>query len=215
MAADGGAELGGVRLAIGGTGEGIVGWTLRDLASVDLDGLPTSRSEDAGRPAPPTTAGEHPLGAIGVDHVVIATTSLDRTGAALAAAGLPLRRINEAKGPAGPARQGFVRAGAAIVEPSNHPPPWGTAAQRRRASGDWCSSSTISTRLPRCWAKRSEARVMPSSRTAHRDRAPGGRARHGGRAHHGGAGVMESLRGKLLIASPRSPTPTSAARWCW
>ena len=56
---------------------------------------------------------DHPLGAIGVDHVVVATDSLERTCGAIAdATGAPLRRVREV----GEMRQGFHRLGGLIVE---------------------------------------------------------------------------------------------------
>jgi hypothetical protein len=54
----------------------------------------------------------HPNGAVALDHVVVVTPDFDRTAAALAAAGLPLRRIRDAGG----FRQGFRRLGPAILE---------------------------------------------------------------------------------------------------
>jgi hypothetical protein len=55
---------------------------------------------------------EHPNGAVALDHVVVVTPDFDRTAAALAAAGLPLRRIRDAGGFC----QGFRRLGPAILE---------------------------------------------------------------------------------------------------
>ena len=53
---------------------------------------------------------EHPLGAIGLDHVVVTTDSLERTCAAIeAATGAPLKRVREV----GEIRQGFHRLGGA------------------------------------------------------------------------------------------------------
>ena len=54
----------------------------------------------------------HPNGAVGIDHVVVATPDFDRTAAALDAAGLGLRRVRDAGG----FRQGFRRLGPAILE---------------------------------------------------------------------------------------------------
>jgi hypothetical protein len=56
--------------------------------------------------------GEHPNGAIALDHVVILTPDFDRTAAALADRRMPLRREAERNG----ARQGFRRLGPAIME---------------------------------------------------------------------------------------------------
>jgi hypothetical protein len=89
---------------------GIVGWALSGLAEpvADIDGLPTQCVE----PGPPIFA-EHPSGAIGLDHVVVTTDSLERTcGAIEATTGAPLRRVREV----GAMRQGFHRMGGLIVE---------------------------------------------------------------------------------------------------
>ena len=89
---------------------GIVGWALSGLAEVasEIDGLPTAVVD----PGPPIFA-EHPAGAIGLDHVVVTTDSLERTCQAIeAATGAPLRRVREA----GTMRQGFHRMGGLIVE---------------------------------------------------------------------------------------------------
>ena len=103
-----------MRLQLGAPGErGIVGWRVRGLprSVCSVDGLATEASDAPERdPAPPET---HELGVAGVDHVVVATPDLERTFAALDAAGLELRRVREA----GPdARQGFYRLGPCILE---------------------------------------------------------------------------------------------------
>jgi hypothetical protein len=113
-------ELAGVQLRLGGDGEGIVSWTLRGIAPTPaVDGLTTKvidqpvGGEAAGghqgdQPAPAA----HPNGAIALDHVVILTPDFDRTADAVAAAGMPLRRLAERNG----ARQGFRRLGPGIME---------------------------------------------------------------------------------------------------
>jgi catechol 2,3-dioxygenase-like lactoylglutathione lyase family enzyme len=108
-------------------GRGLVGWSLRDIQSLDLDGLPTSRS-DAATPAEAPT---HPNGITGLDHVVAISSDLDRTVAALVAAGLDLRRIREEPTPAGAPRQAFFRLGSAILEVVQEPP-----EATERAGGD-------------------------------------------------------------------------------
>src|SRR5207248_1668394 len=50
---------------------------------------------------------------VGLDHVVVTTPDFDRSSAALAEAGLELRRVREAPGGV---RQGFRRLGPAILE---------------------------------------------------------------------------------------------------
>ena len=111
---DGVCRVGTVALRLAGpdAGRGLVGWSLRGLASRDLDGLPTALSASAERPA----AGIHPNGVVSLDHVVAFTPDLDRTVAALQRAGLDLRRVREEPTPAGAPRQAFFRLGAEILE---------------------------------------------------------------------------------------------------
>ena len=97
---------------------GLAGWSLRGIESHDLDGLPTARSE---RP-PPDPAPPHPNGIAALDHVVAISSDLDRTVAALTAAGLDLRRVREEPTPAGAPRQAFFRLGATILEVVQEPP---------------------------------------------------------------------------------------------
>ena len=106
-----------IRLAGREAGRGLTGWLLRDIASTDLDGLPTTRSD---RP-PPTDGREHSNGLTTLDHVVAITPALDRTVAALKNAGLDLRRIREEPTPAGAPRQAFFRLGAIILEVVQEP----------------------------------------------------------------------------------------------
>jgi catechol 2,3-dioxygenase-like lactoylglutathione lyase family enzyme len=107
-----------VRLAGSEAGRGVVGWSLRRIASTELDGLPTARSE---RPAP-RSAPDHPNGIAGLDHVVAIAPDLDRTVTALRGAGLDLRRIRKEPTPAGAPRQAFFRLGEAILEVVQEPP---------------------------------------------------------------------------------------------
>ena len=106
---------------------GLVGWSLRGIDSTDLDGLPTTRS-DATAPEGLTA---HPNGISGLDHVVAISTDLERTVAALEAAGLDLRRIREEPTPAGAPRQAFFRLGGTILEVVQEPP-----EATERAGGD-------------------------------------------------------------------------------
>jgi hypothetical protein len=126
-----------------GPGSGLLGWTLRGIASAELDGLPTRSAGEApaaspvspvspaataslaSSASPAATArspGEepravpHPNGVTALDHVVAIAPALDRTVAALQAAGLDLRRIREQPTPAGAPRQAFFRLGDAILE---------------------------------------------------------------------------------------------------
>jgi hypothetical protein len=120
-----GFELDGDRVQIGGVfirlagddarperSPGILEWSLRGLASCELDGLASTRS--LAPPAPPAPA--HPNGIVAIDHVVAMTPALDRSVEALRRAGLDLRRIREQPSPAGAPRQAFFRLGAEILE---------------------------------------------------------------------------------------------------
>jgi hypothetical protein len=106
-----------LRLAGAGAGRGLLSWSLRAIASTELDGLPTARS-DSPLPAP---AAAHPNGVLAVDHIVVMSPALDRTVAALQAAGLDLRRIREQPTPAGAPRQAFFRLGEEILEVVQEP----------------------------------------------------------------------------------------------
>jgi hypothetical protein len=106
-----------IRFAGAAAGRGIVGWSLRGLASVELDGLPTTRSVRELR-AP---AAVHPNGVLAIDHVVAMSPALDRSVAALEQAGLDLRRIRDQPTPAGAPRQAFFRLGEEILEVVQEP----------------------------------------------------------------------------------------------
>jgi hypothetical protein len=111
--------LGEVRVRPAGeeAGRGLVGWSLREVAATDLDGLATSRSDSP--PPPPPAA--HPNGVTALDHVVVISPDLDRTIGALEAAGLDLRRVREEPTPAGAPRQAFFRIGSPILEVVQEP----------------------------------------------------------------------------------------------
>lgn len=108
-------------------GRGLSGWSLREVDSLELDGLPTASS---GRP-PPDSAPAHPNGIASLDHVVAISSDLDRTMAALEGAGLDLRRVREEPTPAGAPRQAFFRLGSTILEVVQEPP-----EATERAGGD-------------------------------------------------------------------------------
>jgi hypothetical protein len=112
-------ELGSVRVRLvgSGAGRGIVGWSLRELETTDLDGLPTERSS-----APPAQGAPQPNGVVAIDHVVAFTPRLERTRAALEAAGLNFRRLREEATPGGGGHQAFFRLGELILEVVEAPP---------------------------------------------------------------------------------------------
>ncbi len=121
--------VGDVRICLAGSGagKGLVGWTLREIGSTELDGLPTAQSD---RP-PPSERPVHPNGVTELDHVVAITPALDRTVEVLQEAGLDLRRIREEPTPAGAPRQAFFRLGSTILEVVQEP-----AEATERAGGD-------------------------------------------------------------------------------
>ncbi len=127
--------LGDVRVRLAGTdaGKGLCGWSLRDAASTEIDGLSTSHSE---REAPPP-APAHPNGITAIDHVVVITPDLERTVAAVEAAGAELRRIREEPTPAGAPRQAFFRLGAPILEVVQEPGDVVERAGRDRPAFFW------------------------------------------------------------------------------
>jgi catechol 2,3-dioxygenase-like lactoylglutathione lyase family enzyme len=126
-----GVRLGSVRVRLAGDGArsgsapAFVGWSLHDVSSSELDGLPTTRADGASAtPAartPQGRSGQHPNAITAIDHVVVMTPALDRTVAALSAAGLQLRRIREEPTPAGAPRQAFFRLGDEILEVVQEP----------------------------------------------------------------------------------------------
>ena len=111
---DGGlCEVGGVRIRLEGPGRGrgIVAWSVRGARTLELDGLPTSESED-----PPAAGGRHPNSVVSIDHLVVITPDLDRTTALLRDSGFDLRRVREGPTPGGSRRQAFFRMGELILE---------------------------------------------------------------------------------------------------
>jgi hypothetical protein len=106
-----------IRLTGAESGKGLSGWSLREVESTELDGLPTSRSDRQ----PPSERSEHPNGIVALDHVVAITPALERTVARLQGAGLDLRRIREQPTPAGAPRQAFFRLGTTILEVVQQP----------------------------------------------------------------------------------------------
>jgi hypothetical protein len=116
--ADGRCRIGQVELVLAGdqgqsrSGSGVLAWSWRDLASAELDRLPTTVSKRA----PADRAPEHPNGVLAIDHVVAVSPAFDRSVAAMQAAGLDLRRVREEPTPAGAPRQAFFRLGSEILE---------------------------------------------------------------------------------------------------
>lgn len=146
---DGTASIGSVRVRLGaGAGRRITSWSLRDLSSTKLDGLPTEPSD-----APVVqTAAAHANGAGRIDHVVAFSPDLERTIAALRSAGLDFRRLREGPTPAGAQRQAlarsadgsairrapqqaFFRVGEAILDVVEHPPGTPVAEDRSAPAG--------------------------------------------------------------------------------
>jgi hypothetical protein len=110
---DDACQIGTVRVRLDSrAGKRIVSWSLRGCAAEVLDGLAATPSSSEPREA----AEPHPNGVTAIDHVVAFSPDLDRTVAALEAAGLDLRRVREEPTPAGAPRQAFFRLGDVILE---------------------------------------------------------------------------------------------------
>lgn len=108
-----------IRFAPEAPGGGLSGWSLHGVAEgAQLDGLATTSSGGEPRERAPA----HPNGIVGIDHVVAISPDLDRTVAALEAAGLDLRRVRDEPTPAGAPRQAFFRLGTVILEVIQEPP---------------------------------------------------------------------------------------------
>ena len=110
---DGTAWIGGIGLYVTGADvpPRLASWTLLDCpeAVTSIDGLATEHTDDLAE----LPAQHHALGATSFDHVVVMTSSIERTcGEIERRTGEPLKRIREA----GPVRQGFHRLGSMIVE---------------------------------------------------------------------------------------------------
>ena len=101
-----------VRFTDQDAGRGILGWSLREIQSTELDGLPTRISEQP----PPAQSVAHPNGTLSIDHVVAFSPAFERSVKALQAAGLDLRRVRDEPTPAGAPRQAFFRLGQEILE---------------------------------------------------------------------------------------------------
>ena len=118
---DGALEVGSVRFRLAGpeAGRGIAAASARELVAERPDGLPLSVSSEPPR-EPRSRA--HPNGVVSLDHLVAFSPSLERTIAALEAAGLELRRTREEPTPAGAPRQAFFRLAEVILEVIQAPP---------------------------------------------------------------------------------------------
>ena len=118
VADDGTCQIGTVRVRLVGRDDGRKGirsWGVRDLPGAvdEIDGVPTRPGAGAGDPGPPPA---HPNGATIIDHAVLASPDIDRTVAALVAAGLEPRRERNSGTYGAPMRQVFFRMGEVILE---------------------------------------------------------------------------------------------------
>jgi hypothetical protein len=101
---DGIAAVGEEQLHLTGQGGGILSVTAPGVTTDHPDGLTLNQGSDPFR----RVEGSHPNGALGIDHLVVLTGSLDRTVAALEGAGLDLRRRTDG--------MAFLRLGSYILE---------------------------------------------------------------------------------------------------
>ena len=122
--------LGDVRVRFTGDGRGVTGWTVVDPdldgGPMDLDGLPTEIVTDHA----PTGATAHENGTVGLDHIVVSTSDIERTTAAFATIGVEPRRTRDTTVGDAPLRQRFFRMGT-IVEVIGPPEPEPTGGPAR------------------------------------------------------------------------------------
>lgn len=104
---------------------GVVAWTLEHPAPRTVDGLV---HDDVGDPAPPTT---HPNGAQAVDHVVVGTSDIERTTAALAELGVTPRRTVEGIRDGSDTVFRFFLLGTCLLEVIGPPEPTGSGRPAR------------------------------------------------------------------------------------
>jgi hypothetical protein len=117
--------LGELLIELTGEGGGVGALEVEGLRTSHPDGLPIVPAS-VERPAAAPTRRTHALGAVGVDHLVALTGELDRTAAALAEAGLDLRRRRTP--PEAPVPQAFFNLATTVLELAEaHDPPrfWG------------------------------------------------------------------------------------------
>lgn len=113
-------RIGGVLVALDpAAGRGLHGWTLRaeQPLAATIDGIPTRTTDGDSASAGPT----HPNGALGLDHVVVATPAIGRTLAALEACGMELRATRRGGTADHPVEQAFVWAGEVLLELVSRP----------------------------------------------------------------------------------------------
>ena len=129
-------DVGEVGITLAGTAKGgrIREWRVSDLASTELDGLPTAQAEAERRSL---GSAPHRNGVTRIDHVVAFSPDLDRTVGVLRAAGLDLRRIREGPTAAGAQRQAFFRVGEPVLEVIEHPPTTPAAADLDAPARFW------------------------------------------------------------------------------
>ena len=109
-----------------GTGKGVRAWAVEGIDG-PVDGLPAI---DLPPVEPADAALLHPNGTTAIDHVVVMTPDVDRTVAALEAAGLEARRVREAASGGRPIRQVFFRLGQPVLEVVGPPEPSGDGPAR-------------------------------------------------------------------------------------
>ena len=111
---DGICSLGDVSLRLEPTLDpGLHSWGIRGCAAEgDIDGIPTIHDDDSADAT--SDADSSIIDVLGVDHVVVFTSDLERTSREVSrVTGEPLKRIRDA---GGGVRQGFHRLGTVIVE---------------------------------------------------------------------------------------------------
>ncbi|HUR77529.1 MAG TPA: hypothetical protein VMZ22_06260 [Acidimicrobiales bacterium] len=129
-----GFEMNGDRCRVGhvdvvcdpSVGKGIRKWTLVGDGPADIDGVPTTWSDEG----LDVNASPHPNGVIEIDHVVLTTPDVARTVGAFERLGIGSRRQRETGTYGAPMLQTFFRVGQPILELIGPKEPTGETAAR-------------------------------------------------------------------------------------
>jgi hypothetical protein len=106
-------------------GKGIRKWTLVGDGDGDVDGVPTTWSDDGVE-----ATGAHPNGIFEIDHVVLTSPDIGRTVGALESFGIMAKRQRETGTYGSPMLQTFFRLGQPILELIGPKEPMGDQAAR-------------------------------------------------------------------------------------
>lgn len=111
VARDGAVHLSGLRVELERDDATGWSWWSDEDRTGDIDAIVTTWVTE-----PPPPAAAHPIGRIGVDHVVLRSPDLDRTTSAFEGLGIACRRVRDVGSDEKPFQQRFFRVGPVILE---------------------------------------------------------------------------------------------------